>query len=76
METVIMVLTNSDLLTPDPAFCGVVHEYYTLQPVVLSTWQHTQLGSCPERSTIIPESQVYNSKLLPYIDFRERDVII
>ena len=58
METVVMVLTNSELMTPDPAFCGVVHEYYTLQPVVLSTWQHTQLGSCPERSTIIPESQV------------------
>ncbi|XP_059169179.1 teneurin-m-like isoform X2 [Physella acuta] len=34
------------------------HDHYLLRPVVLSTWQHTQLGACPERSTIIPESQV------------------
>ena len=38
---------------------GNVHDYYDLQPVILSTWQHTQLGACPSRSTIIPESQVY-----------------
>ena len=58
MGTVLMVLSDNDLIPPNPAFCGVVHEHYTLQPVVLSTWQHTQLGSCPEKSTIIPESQV------------------
>ena len=37
---------------------GTVHDYYDLRPVILSTWQHTQLGACPSRSTIIPESQV------------------
>ena len=36
----------------------VSHDHYVMRPVVLSTWQHTQLGSCPEQSTVIPESQV------------------
>lgn len=58
METVVMALIKRDMLLPNPSLCGVSHDHYKLQPVVLSTWQHTQLGSCPEKSTIIPESQV------------------
>jgi teneurin len=38
----------------------VPHDHYVMRPVVLSTWQHTQLGSCPQQSTVIPESQVIN----------------
>lgn len=38
----------------------VSHDHYVMRPVVLSTWQHTQLGSCPEQSKVIPESQVIN----------------
>ena len=58
MDTVVMVLSKGELLPPNPDLCGITHEHYSLKPVVLSTWQHTQLGSCPEKSTIIPESQV------------------
>lgn len=61
MESVVMHLTSqlSNTFIPDPKLCGVIHDYYNLKPVVLSTWQHTQLGACPEKSTLIPESQVY-----------------
>jgi len=65
IDTVVMVLQTDDQLPPDPVNCGVTHDYYNLQPVVLSTWQHTQLGACPEKSTIIPESQV--KKLSNYL---------
>ena len=37
---------------------GVSHDYYALRPVIVSTWQHTQLGACTRESAIIPESQV------------------
>ena len=73
MGTVLMVLSDNDLIPPNPAFCGVVHEHYTLQPVVLSTWQHTQLGSCPEKSTIIPESQVLITSIQWINSFLLRD---
>ncbi|XP_053400283.1 teneurin-m-like isoform X5 [Mercenaria mercenaria] len=63
METVVMALIERDILLPDPSLCGVSHDHYKLQPVVLSTWQHTQLGSCPEKSTIIPESQVLQESI-------------
>ena len=58
METVVMVLSKKDMKEPNPSLCGGAHMNNVLKPVVLSTWQHTQLGSCPEQSTIIPESQV------------------
>ncbi|XP_071087575.1 teneurin-m-like isoform X3 [Haliotis cracherodii] len=63
MDTVIMTLTNEE---PDHLFpedCSTEHQHYLLKPVVLSTWQHTQLGACPEKSTIIPESQVLQESL-------------
>lgn len=41
--------------------CDITHDHYTMKPVVLSTWQHTQLGACPAKSTVIPESQVGHS---------------
>ena len=57
MDTVYMAL---DQTTPPitPNDCTTEQPYYHLRPVVLSTWQHTQLGACPDHSTIIPESQV------------------
>ncbi|KAK3582840.1 hypothetical protein CHS0354_039985 [Potamilus streckersoni] len=63
METVTMVLKTQDEGRPDPTMCGITHEHYLLQPVVLSTWQHTQLGACPDKSTIIPESQVLQESI-------------
>ena len=37
---------------------GVIHDHFNVKPVITSTWKHTQLSSCPSKSTIIPESQV------------------
>lgn len=56
MEPVVLVLEGE--LQAVVAECGVSHDHYIMKPVVLSTWQHTQLGACPSKSTIIPESQV------------------
>lgn len=58
MDVVTMTLEDDDWIAPNPILCNVEHQYYLLRPVVLSTWQHTQLGACPEKTTIIPESQV------------------
>ncbi|XP_029639322.1 teneurin-m isoform X3 [Octopus sinensis] len=63
MDTVIMTLEDDDWIAPNPILCNVEHQYYLLRPVVLSTWQHTQLGACPEKTTIIPESQVLQESL-------------
>ncbi|KAK6173150.1 hypothetical protein SNE40_016661 [Patella caerulea] len=63
MGTVVMTLRDEPESIADPALCSVEHEHYLLRPIVLSTWQHTQLGACPERSTIIPESQVLQESL-------------
>jgi hypothetical protein len=36
----------------------VEHDYYGLKPLVLSTWHHSQLGSCCTATTaIVPETQ-------------------
>ncbi|XP_070197746.1 teneurin-m-like isoform X2 [Littorina saxatilis] len=68
MDTVYMAL---DQTTPPitPNDCTAEHPHYHLRPVVLSTWQHTQLGACPDHSTIIPESQVLQESIpLPGTD--------
>ena len=56
MDTVAMTLAGE--ATTVAACPGTQHDHRGLRPVILSTWQHTQLGACPSRSTIIPESQV------------------
>ncbi|XP_067944760.1 teneurin-m-like [Watersipora subatra] len=43
--------------------CSPDHDRYTLYPVVLPMWQHTQLKTCPEQSAIIPESQVVQESI-------------
>ncbi|CAE1311576.1 Teneurin-a,Teneurin-4,Teneurin-m,Tenascin [Acanthosepion pharaonis] len=63
MDVVTMTLEDDDWIAPNPILCNVEHQYYLLRPVVLSTWQHTQLGACPEKTTIIPESQVLQESL-------------
>jgi len=57
METVTLTLPGE--VVPEAGSCEhTEHDHYRMKPVVLSTWQHTQLGACPSKSTIIPESQV------------------
>ncbi|XP_056012586.1 teneurin-m-like isoform X7 [Ostrea edulis] len=63
METVIMDLQLGSFSQPDPSLCGVGHDHHSMKPIVLSTWQHTQLGACPEKSTLIPESQVLQESI-------------
>lgn len=58
MDTVSMVLEGSDDVEEQGLQCAVQQDPHSLKPLVLSTWQHTQLGSCPSESAIIPESQV------------------
>ncbi|PVD34980.1 hypothetical protein C0Q70_06261 [Pomacea canaliculata] len=69
MDTVYMVLDGQTPPPTSPKSCSAEHPHYNLRPVVLSTWQHTQLGACPDHSTIIPESQVLQESIpLPGTD--------
>ncbi|ELU08904.1 hypothetical protein CAPTEDRAFT_159800 [Capitella teleta] len=62
MDTVALNLEGES--PPEEMPCPLVeHDHYNIRPVVLSTWQHTQLGACPDRSTVIPESQVLQESL-------------
>ena len=60
MDTVTLTIEGQNA-TAEEECPGVEHDRYNTRPVVLSTWQHSQLGACPLRSTIIPESQVGQS---------------
>lgn len=35
------------------------HDYDNMKPVVLATWKHGFQGSCPEKSSILAEPQVF-----------------
>ncbi|CAH1776702.1 unnamed protein product [Owenia fusiformis] len=63
MDTVTMTLENEEDVDQATLSCPINHDYVFMRPLVLSTWQHTQLGACPDRSTIIPESQVLQESL-------------
>ncbi|XP_022239152.1 teneurin-m-like isoform X2 [Limulus polyphemus] len=39
------------------------HDYETMKPVVLATWKHGFQGGCPEKSSILAESQVVQESL-------------
>lgn len=34
------------------------HDYDLMKPVVLATWKHGFQGACPDKSSILAESQV------------------
>ena len=68
METVTLLLEGEE--APVQSECPEVsHDHYLMKPLVLSTWQHTQLGACPEKSTVIPESQVITSLNICVVGF-------
>ena len=56
----ITLRTRSDVtIDVEQNVCDVtMHDYDVMRPVIVSTWQHTQLRACPDRSAVIPESQV------------------
>ena len=66
METVTLTLKDQQLPVEDTC-PGVSHDHYVVRPIVLSTWQHTQLGACPSKSTIIPESHKYYKRAFTYL---------
>ncbi|KAG8184007.1 hypothetical protein JTE90_024464 [Oedothorax gibbosus] len=39
------------------------HDYDAMKPVVLATWKHGFQGGCPERSSVLAESQVIQESL-------------
>ncbi|XP_054706826.1 teneurin-m-like [Uloborus diversus] len=41
----------------------VDHDYDTMKPVVLATWKHGFQGGCPERNSVLAESQVIQESL-------------
>ncbi|XP_064637221.1 teneurin-m-like isoform X2 [Lineus longissimus] len=62
MDPVIMTLGDEAITAPEPC-PDTNHDHYSMRPLVLSTWEHTQLGSCSSKSAIIPESQVLQESL-------------
>ncbi|GFR86630.1 teneurin-m-like isoform X2 [Elysia marginata] len=67
MDTVKMSMSTLAVINTGGSDCSsldTTRADHRLRPVVLSTWKHTQLGACPERSTIIPESQVLQESLV------------
>lgn len=57
MEEVVLVLEGEQ--EPTEELCRrSVHDHYAMRPAVFSTWEHTQLGTCPSQTVVIPESQV------------------
>ncbi|RUS82250.1 hypothetical protein EGW08_009988 [Elysia chlorotica] len=67
MDTVVMSMSTLAVINTGGSDCSsldTTRSDQRLRPVVLSTWKHTQLGACPEQSTIIPESQVLQESLV------------
>ena len=58
VETVTLLIKDEVAPSESAACDGVEHDHYVMRPVVMSTWQHTQLSACPSRSGLIAESQV------------------
>lgn len=60
-----VVMSNQDTSDTDsePDPCPD-HDYDGMKPVVLATWKHEFLGGCPEKSTILAESQVHSESFL------------
>ena len=61
MDTVTLTFSG-EVLEEDAKCADVSHDHYSLRPVVISTWQHTQLGACTRESAVIPESQVSDNR--------------
>ena len=55
---IVMLMLDGEEEPSKPECPDISHDHYLMKPLVLSTWQHTQLGACPSKSTVIPESQV------------------
>ncbi|XP_023220703.1 teneurin-m-like isoform X2 [Centruroides sculpturatus] len=62
MDKVVMTISEEK----HPEYKSTVcfdHNYDTMKPVVLATWKHGFQGGCPEKSSILSESQVIQESL-------------
>jgi len=57
MDEVVLIL-DGERERVEEICADMTHAYFEMKPIVLSTWQHTQLATCPSTTHIIPESQV------------------
>ena len=46
------------------------HDYDLMKPVVLATWKHGFQGACPDKSSILAESQVRHNFLHIYLSLK------
>lgn len=57
IDTVVMWMGEDKTLSVGPHACRP-HDYDIMKPVVLATWKHGFQGACPDKSSILAESQV------------------
>ncbi|KOC67559.1 Teneurin-3 [Habropoda laboriosa] len=59
-----IVMSTAEEKQPNhvPHACAA-HDYDLMKPVVLATWKHGFQGACPDKSTILAESQVVQESL-------------
>ncbi|XP_076362879.1 teneurin transmembrane protein Ten-m isoform X2 [Tachypleus tridentatus] len=62
MNKVIMTIREENTVDYKSSLC-LDHNYDTMKPVVLATWKHGFQGGCPEKSSILTESQVVQESL-------------
>lgn len=61
MDDVSLSLEGAEDVVEVESCPGTQHDYYTMKPVVLSTWQVTQLSTCASKTAIVAESQASSS---------------
>ncbi|XP_046665298.1 teneurin-m isoform X3 [Homalodisca vitripennis] len=57
IDTVVMWTGEDKTVSMGPHACRA-HDYDLMKPVVLATWKHGFQGACPDKSSILAESQV------------------
>uniref|UniRef100_A0A1B6CCY7 Tenascin-like protein n=1 Tax=Clastoptera arizonana TaxID=38151 RepID=A0A1B6CCY7_9HEMI len=57
IDTITMWTSEEQSVSLPPHVCRT-HDYDLMKPVVLATWKHGFQGACPDKSSILAESQV------------------
>ncbi|XP_072158624.1 teneurin-m isoform X3 [Bemisia tabaci] len=57
IDTIVLQMGDEKAVSTISSSCKV-HDYDLMKPVVLATWKHGFQGACPDRSSILAESQV------------------
>ncbi|XP_045480143.1 teneurin-m isoform X2 [Harmonia axyridis] len=62
IDDIIMTMGDEKQVGSIPQPC-IIHNYDVMKPVVLATWKHEFQGACPDKSSILAESQVVQESL-------------